>query len=257
MLARAVQGAPAAVPGGIAHVPLPAQETAPRVEYADHRVLVRRIGGAWEAVVGIPLGTRPGTHHVRLVDGRLLPFQVGTKDYPAQHITLKDQRQVTPNADDLRRIEADKRRIGQAMAAWSAAEPGLELSAPVRGTRSGSFGSRRFFNGEARKPHSGMDIAAAEGTAVLAPLAGRVVETGDYFFNGKTVFIEHGQGLITMYCHLSGIAVKPGQSVQQGETLGKVGHTGRATGPHLHFGVGLNRTWVDPALLLSAEVAQR
>ncbi len=242
-----------AVPGGIAYLPLPAQAQPPRVEYAGRQVLTLRKGKAWEAVVGIPLDTRPGTQHIQIVGGGSLSFRVGPKDYPVQHITLKDQRQVSPNAEDLKRIEADKRRIGQAMAAWSDTEPALTLVAPLSGTRSGSFGSRRFFNGEARKPHSGMDIAAAEGTAVAAPLDGRVVEIGDYFFNGRTVFIEHGQGFITMYCHLSEIAVRSGDRVKQGERIGAVGHTGRATGPHLHFGVALNRTWVDPALLLAGE----
>jgi murein DD-endopeptidase MepM/ murein hydrolase activator NlpD len=148
-------------------------------------------------------------------------------------------------------VAGERVRIERALTSFSEPPPeSLHLPQPVPGPRSSSFGMRRIFNGESRNPHSGMDIAAPAGSPVVVPIAGTVVDTGDYFFNGNAVFVDHGRGLVSMYCHLSAIDVKPGQRLAAGTRLGAVGMTGRATGPHLHWGLSLNRVWVDPELFV-------
>jgi murein DD-endopeptidase MepM/ murein hydrolase activator NlpD len=247
------------VPGGVAILALDASEAEPgAVTFNEHRAPVLRTSGGWLAVVGIPLDAAPGRHAARVqppgdAPPRLVEFEVGPKLYEEQRLTVANKRHVEPAKDDLERIERERKRIDAALETYTAERPPVfVLQAPIDGRRSSSFGLRRFFNGQARNPHSGMDIAAPTGTPVKAPAPGRVLDAGDFFFNGNTVFVDHGQGLVTMYCHLSRIDVKPGDELPAGAVLGRVGATGRVTGPHLHWGVALNRALVDPALFLLA-----
>jgi len=242
-----------AVPGGVKIIRLDLNGPMPYVESDDHRALVIQDGVYWVAVVGIPLSAPLGIRHVsvRGSDGvETVDFFVTDKRYTSQSLKVAPA-QVDLSAKDLARVTRERVRIDQALSHWTEPPPeSLRLPQPVPGPRSSSFGSRRVFNGQSRNPHSGMDIAAPSGAAVLAPIAGTVVDTGEYFFNGNTVFLDHGRGLISMYCHLSAIDVMPGQRVAAGTRLGAVGMTGRATGPHLHWGLSLNRAWVDPELFL-------
>ncbi|HEX3846172.1 MAG TPA: peptidoglycan DD-metalloendopeptidase family protein [Steroidobacteraceae bacterium] len=243
-----------AVPGGVKIVHLPSRGAAlPYVDAHGHRALVLEVADGWVAIVGIPLAATQGTEEIVVHDAggrQALDFPIVDKHYLTQSLQVAP-RQVNPSAADLARIKLESARIDHALNTWTDEAPAsLRFPPPIPGVRSSSFGMRRVFNGESRNPHTGMDIAAASGTPVLAPLPGTVVETGNFFFNGNAVFVDHGRGLISMYCHLSAIDVKPGERVAAGARIGAVGMTGRATGPHLHWGLSLNRAWVDPELFL-------
>lgn len=241
-----------AVPGGVALVPLPAWQSMPTVYYKQQRVMVVSDEAGWIALVGLPLSTKAGTHSLH-VEGSdtTFPFRVAAKHYAEQRITIKDKRKVSPSAEDMKRINRESKRINKALEQWTEQQTvETTFGLPVLGQLSSPFGLRRYFNGLARKPHSGIDIAAPAGTPIMAPASGRVIETGNFFFNGNSVFLDHGQGLVTMYCHMQDIKVEVGQSVARGDIIGSVGMTGRVTGPHLHWSVSLNDARVDPGLFL-------
>lgn len=247
---------PLPTPGGIVNIEVgTVEKPAPEVFFQQHRVLVVAKEKRWVAVIGIPLKTKAGPQTVLLksaFETTELSFDVVDKDYPAQYITLKNKRMVNPNPDDIKRITSERPAINKALNTWTPQAIGnLSFSLPVQGRLSSPFGLKRFFNNQPKNPHSGLDIAAPTGTAITAPASGLVINTGSYYYNGNTVFLDHGQGLITGYFHLSKISVKAGQIVEQGTKLGEVGETGRVTGPHLHWNVYLNKTKVDPALFVS------
>lgn len=245
----------AAVPGGVVTLAIDAPADArPVATFDGARAMVLRDDERWLAVVGIPLGTTPGRQELVVSLGgktTRLAFDVAAKRYDLQKLKVPPS-QVDLSKRDLERVEGERQRIRKALTGFTDRAPAtLRLVQPVPGERSSSYGLQRSFNDQPRNPHTGMDIAAATGTPIAAAAPGTVADVGDYFFNGNTVILDHGSGLVTMYCHLSRIDVQVGQAVSSGETIGAVGATGRVTGPHLHFGVTLNGTMVDPALFLS------
>jgi murein DD-endopeptidase MepM/ murein hydrolase activator NlpD len=243
------------VPGGVALIETgSAARPAPVVTYGGKRVLTVADQGKWIAVLGLPLSTKPGVVAVdiKAADGmhNVRRVKVADKKYVEQRLKVAPG-QVDLAPDDLARVETEQKRIRGSLDSFSTPLPQtFALLQPVPGPRSSSYGLRRVFNGQPRSPHSGMDIAAPTGTPILAPADGTVLDAGAFFFNGNTVFIDHGSGFVTMFCHLSATDVKPGDVVKAGQVIGKVGATGRVTGPHLHFGVTLNGAMVDPALFL-------
>ncbi|KRD15052.1 peptidase M23 [Acidovorax sp. Root267] len=253
------------VPGGVARLSLGPAATRPvaQVRQGDVDVPLRVVGDAieWTAIVGIPLAATPGDAFITvLAEGggspRLVHYTVAHKQYKEQHLQVSP-RTVDLSPEDQARYEREREHQAGVMATFTEqpagqAQPSLRMRVPVPGRRSSSFGLRRVFNGQPRNPHSGMDIAAPTGTPIVAPLAGRVIDVGDYFFSGGTVWLDHGRGLLTVYAHLSSKDVRVGDVVKAGDAFCKVGATGRVTGPHLHWGVMLNRTMVDPALFIPA-----
>ena len=245
------------VPGGVAVVQLGQDAAVPTATFQGKPVLVvREEGRDWIAIVGIPLTAKTGNQQIAVKQAgasRNLGFTVGAKHYKEQRITLKNTRQVNPLPEDLKRIN---RELAEQTAAYRSFSPGtpsnLVLDKPVNGPLSSPFGLRRFFNGEERNPHSGLDFAVPAGTPIKTPAAGKVILIGNYFFNGNTVFVDHGQGFISMFCHMSKIDVKLGDQLPRGGVVGRVGATGRATGPHMHWNVSLNDARVDPAIFIGA-----
>jgi murein DD-endopeptidase MepM/ murein hydrolase activator NlpD len=207
------------------------------------------------ALVGLPLQIKTGKHYINYKINKQKTkkkwFSVSPKKYRSQHITMKNKKYVTPGKIDYEKIKKDSIRINKAKIYHDNTMPNLSFIMPVKGIKTGSFGLRRFFNKQPRKPHGGMDIAAATGVPIQAAADGKVVEVGDYFFSGKCVFIHHGRGVVTFYAHMSKIDVRVGDMTQKGAKIGEVGKTGRVTGPHLHWSVALNGTWVDPKLFLT------
>ena len=247
---------PRSVPGGVALIDLGPSARPPGVRFDKEPVLVVGDTERWTAVVGIPLKTEPGTGRVVVhregAGDESVSFTIETVRYAQQHLKVP-RGKVDLSKEDLERYQRERVHLAQVASTRTADTPSsLQFLVPTAGPRSSSFGLRRFFNGQPRNPHSGMDIAAPEGTPVVAAASGRVIDTGDYFFTGNTIWIDHGSGLLTMYCHLSAIDVRTGDVVQAGDPIGAVGATGRVTGAQLHWSVSLNRAMVDPALVLGA-----
>ena len=245
----AASPSPTAVPGGIYRWSLP--DGATDLRFNTRPVLTR---GA-EALVGLPLSQPLGPADItyRLDDQtRSHAFEVSDKAYSEQHITLKNREMVNPNPEQLARIRRESSRQRALYLTFSDRTPPQNgFLRPLEGPVSSLFGHRRFFNGEPRNPHSGLDIAAPTGAEIRAPADAEVTLVDHLYYNGKTIFLDHGQGLITMYCHLSEPLVNEGETVQQGQVIGLVGATGRVTGPHLHWSVSLNGYRVDPQRMMS------
>lgn len=246
--------------GEVLLVTIPVHERPDRV---DGRFLKRTLTffpyqeQVYAGLLGLDMQDGPGLHELTIeivypqrTERRSLSVLVMKEAYPEQRLTLPS-RMVDLDQKTLARVKTESKAVHHAFAGfvphplWQGG-----FLEPVHGTISGRFGSRRVINGQPRKPHSGEDIAAPEGTPVLAMNDGMVRLTADHFFSGKGIIIDHGLGLFSMYFHLSGIDVQDGQVVKRGQVIGKVGSTGRATGPHLHWGVRLNGARVDPYSLL-------
>lgn len=242
------------VPGGVVLLELSHNQLANSARYNGKKLAFIQNDKQQQLLVGIPLNTKPGNHFINIKNNQgeseKINFAIKPKTYKAQYLTIKNKRKVNPYAKDMSRILSEKKRKGTAKKHWRDTPVQSNFITPVDGRVSSIFGLRRFFNEQARKPHSGLDIAAPQGTPIKAVAAGKVIESGDFFFSGNMLYIDHGRGLISLYAHMDEIKVKTGDEILEGQVIGSVGETGRVTGPHLHLAVLLNQTTVDPLLFL-------
>lgn len=254
------------VPGGIAAVDLGSSfSPSTKVFFGKKRVLIKSDNNktTWQALIGLPLKIKPGKHKISFIDNdgtkKYKTFSVSKKDYETRHITITNKRMVSPTKKDIERHYKEKPLIIAALKKWTENNDiQTNFIYPVDGRFSSIFGLKRIYNKQKRiRRHTGLDIAAPQGTNIIAPAKGTVIRTGSYFFTGNTVFIDHGQGLVTMYCHLNKTHVKAGQHLKQGQNIGTVGMTGRVSGPHLHWVVSLNNTKVDPKLFIPENIPEK
>ena len=223
-----------------------------------HIPFFRVSDNSYAGLLGIDMQDTPSLHELDVTittstasEHQSYTVLVMKENYSVQHLKLP-KKKVDLNKKTLIRVKAERKEM---MAAFESISPHPfwkeSFIAPVKGRISGRFGSRRVINGQPKNPHSGEDIAAPKGTKVVAMNSGTVRLTHDHFFTGRGVILDHGVGLYSMYFHLSEISVKEGQVVKKGQTIGKVGATGRATGPHLHWGVRLNGSRINPYSLIN------
>ncbi len=237
-------------------------------ELPDGALTLHCFGKTWPAIrtetgmarawVGVDLKARPGSHAlkwsvttpksgtVQFVD----KLTVSKGEFRVSRITV-DRKMAVFGKEELKRIRADQQRLKNSYIAKVDARPDLQISGmPVEGIMSTPFGAQRYVNGEPRSPHSGIDIAAAEGTPVITPLAGRVLVVAEMYLNGNTIAIGHGYGVVSVFSHLKTVSVKEGEWVEADSEIGEVGKTGRATGPHLHWGVRFRQARINPESMI-------
>ncbi|MEH6450779.1 MAG: peptidoglycan DD-metalloendopeptidase family protein [Oleispira sp.] len=241
------------VPGGLAVIPLDQSNNTQKITFNGQKVwtLSDADNNSW-AIIGIPLKQKVGKVSYK-IDGNDYAFTIKDKAYKEQRLTVK-RKHSNPPAEQIKRIQKESRLSKKAFTTFSDInkhKPYRAFKQPAQGPISSPFGLKRFFNDQARRPHSGIDIAAPRGADIIAPTDGEIILTGHFFFNGNSIFIDHGQGLITMYCHMDSLERKQGDKVKAGEVIGTIGSTGRATGPHLHWTVSLNNSRVEPLLFLT------
>ena len=206
-------------------------------------------------LVPVQMDTEPGRHWVTLkqADGRETRWsiEVQAHSYREERLQISNQRLVDPDPEDLARYTGEAALQKTVYESFSElAELPFPMSRPTQGKRSSEFGVRRFFNDQPRSPHSGLDLAGPTGTPISAPAAGTIALTGDFFFSGNLVMIDHGAGIISMLGHMSEVLVEKGQRIERGDIVGKVGATGRVTGPHVHWTLSIGGVRVDPEIAL-------
>ena len=252
MAAAAIAPAAAqtAPPGSLVHWP---GEGIERCLVADRAFAPTEIDGQSGCLVPVGLTRTGDIVAERDRDGGRERLSIGLGEYPysVQRLTIKDQSRVDLSPENLARVQRENALIAKLWGRQGGSRFTLPLGPPLEKLPAGGrFGAKRIINGEPRSPHTGADYAVPQGTPVLAVDDAVVALTGEFFFSGNAVFLDHGNGLISMYFHLHEVFVEQGEEVSRGRLIGTVGSTGRSTGPHLHFGVRWQGARIDPSLLL-------
>ncbi|MBH44141.1 MAG: peptidase M23 [Gammaproteobacteria bacterium] len=239
--------------GGVIFFEISKNEYQSGYKLDEINLLVLHRNDKYYLLYGVPYQTKVGKNKITVSNNkskRIFEFIVKEKKFDKQFIEIK-KKYTAPSNDQLIRISKEKNTIGKYRDIWTSNKPDISFVRPANGVVTGVFGTRRFYNGVEGRYHNGYDIAGDETDYVLAPSSGEVILVGNFFYNGKFVYINHGSGLKSIFLHLSKILVKKGDIVDKGQVIGQIGSTGASTGPHLHWSVSLNQTYVNPELFLS------
>ena len=205
----------------------------------------------WKILAPISLSSEIKPITILNKEKTLIKVSISNKEYRESKITINNMDLISPPAKYLPRIKMESELGKAALRIFSNRyQSSLKMSVPVKGLKSSEFGVKRFINNEPNNRHTGLDIAAVVGTEVISPLSGKVLLVGNFYYRGKTVFLDHGGGMISTYSHMSEISVKEGQLIKKNQNIGKVGQSGRVTGPHLHWQIVLFGIPIDPELFL-------
>lgn len=194
----------------------------------------------------------PFSKDSRVLSSYCVPIKINKKDFGESRITILDVSKVNLSEEDSQRAYKESQLIRESLNSFSTdIKPSLKFISPVDGIISSRYGKQRYINDQPRSPHLALDIAAAEGTEIIAPAPGKVILVGDFFYSGNYLILDHGFGLLSSYSHMSKIHVQAGDYLNQRDVIGEVGSTGRVTGPHLHWSVYLEKKRINPESLIA------
>ena len=240
-------------PGGIYVKKISFDQFQSGFHYLDMKVPTLKKNNSYYLLFGIPKDVDINTREFNLKNGDkdyVISLNLKKKSFGKQYINIsKKFTELSPNALD--RVIRERNILNLARNKWVSSDIDTDFILPVIGQISGVFGTDRFYNNKKGNYHNGVDFAASIGTNIVAPSSGKVLLTGDFFYNGKFVYMDHGMNLKSIFIHMNTITVERGDFVNKGEVIGHVGNTGKSTGPHLHWSVTLNSVYVDPMIFVN------
>ena len=239
------------IAGGVVYFPLSQDEISHDFYYKNQLVTKIERNNQIYLMFGIPYHSDEGLNEFIFNSDKrkkTINVKVDKKKYGSQKINIKKYK--NKSKDDQDRISIERNQIIKAKKRGYEKYPDIHFIMPSQGITSGIYGTERYYNGKKGRFHNGHDIAAEIGTYIFSPSAGKVMLTGDYYYNGKFVMINHGNNLISMFLHMDQISVSNEQIVKKGQKIGTIGNTGLSTGPHLHWSVIINNEYIDPLIFI-------